>query len=36
MKIETNNFLFMTNSDTLNEWKEISSGIFVFKRVRKI
>lgn len=36
MKIETNNFLFMANSDTLNEWEEISPGMFVFKRVRKI
>lgn len=36
MKIETNNFLFMTNSDTLNEWEETSPGMFVFKRVRKI
>ena len=36
MEIKTDNFLFMTNSDILNEWEEISPGIFVFKRVRKI
>lgn len=36
MEIKTDNFLFMTNLDTLNEWEEISPGMFVFKRVRKI
>jgi len=34
IKIEDDNFLFMTNSDKLNEWEEVSPGAFEFKGVK--
>lgn len=34
IKIKADSFLFMTNSDKLNEWEEVSPGVFEFKGVK--
>lgn len=34
IKIKADSFLFMTNSDKLNGWEEVSPGTFEFKGVK--
>lgn len=34
MKFESDSFLFFTNSDEINEWEEVSPGVFKPKGVK--